>query len=121
MNSSHQGRGQAPSARRWWDGWWPEAVILLCALLLRLPIPGPAWMHIDERAFIQVREYGDAIATLRKRLDLQPDADTYTNLAAAYQLSGQPELAKRSLRLALELFPDHAKAKQALESVGAKL
>ena len=68
--------------------------------------------------YIRLLQYTEAIACFRQRLDLQPDADTYTNLAAAYQLSGQAELAEESLRLALELSPDHSKAKQALESVG---
>ena len=70
--------------------------------------------------YIRLLQYTEAIACFRQRLDLQPDADTYTNLAAAYQLSGQSELAEGSLRLALELSPDHSKAKQALESMGVE-
>lgn len=37
---------------QWWDSWGPEAIILLGALLVRLPIPSPEWTHIDERAFV---------------------------------------------------------------------
>jgi len=52
VNGPRYGSAQIPCARGWWDRWLPAAAILLGALLLRLPIPGPEWTHIDERAFI---------------------------------------------------------------------
>jgi hypothetical protein len=66
---------------------------------------------IEGTVHVRLRDYGRAIESYRKALDINPEyAEVYNNLSAAQQASGDLEGAIASCGKALEIRPDYGQA-----------
>jgi len=67
-------------------------------------------------AYIQRREYDEAVAAFERARDLRYDLPhVHYNLGLAYQKSGRPQDAIAAFRAAVEIDPSYEKAKEALD------
>jgi tetratricopeptide (TPR) repeat protein len=69
------------------------------------------------RAYYRLGRHAKAIAADLASLEREKHPVTYANLAAAYEASGDLELAKEAYRAALALDPEHARARERLAAL----
>lgn len=78
-------------------------------------------LNVATLAFYQLKQFGRAIAHGEQLLKLQPSAQNYNNLAAAYEAQGELSAALQNYRQGLVLDPTLLETQKNLERVRARI
>jgi len=81
---------------------------------IRLQPENPEFYFAMSEAYIQKRQYAQALEVLNKSIELKPDfAEVHYNLAGIYQVLGQPDKADKILDQALQYYRQQGRTEEA--------